>query len=421
MFKNKLINNAVWLLLERLISALGALFITIYTARYLGPENMGIINYAIAIGAIIVPLAKLGSDSLIFDRTAKNEVQGRRLLKFSQGIRRVIYFIVSVFLFFIISMVDESINRLVVIGIFFSFYFTSLDSYKPFFDATLQSNKNAIYSQLGLFSAHIARLVFIFFSLPLQWFTIPYILNSAIPYLFKKYYFNKKNDAIRSKRLIKKYRNFSIHAGVPLAISGLSIVLYLKVSQLLLVSLVGVYDVGIYSAAATLGQSWIFIPVSFITVCLTKIAGDQKNKEIGFSFLYFTSFIISFPFIFFIYIFDTEIIQLTFGQEFYEISEVLLMLTCSSFFSVWGVIGYRIIINQGGYKYLMKKMIFMALINIIISYYFIYNFGLIGAGISMLITEVLSATLGNYFFKRNYILKRQVDMPRSLLYFKYLK
>ena len=54
-----LLNNASWLLLDRLLRGLGGLFIGIWIARYLGPKDFGVLNYAFAYVAFLVCLLVL--------------------------------------------------------------------------------------------------------------------------------------------------------------------------------------------------------------------------------------------------------------------------------------------------------------------------------------------------------------------------
>jgi len=77
---NKVITNILWLGVERVSTVLGALIVTIYTAKHLGPEKMGAFYFALALVTIIVPISQLGSDILIFNRIVKKIISGLKLL-----------------------------------------------------------------------------------------------------------------------------------------------------------------------------------------------------------------------------------------------------------------------------------------------------------------------------------------------------
>lgn len=417
MIMNKYIKNSLWLLVEKVVSILGALFITIYTARYLGPEKMGNINYAMALGAIAVPISQLGSQTLIFDKTAKSRKTGIFLLVATSKIRFSIFLIVSLLIVLSQYLMGNEDGLLILSFILLSCFFTSQDAYKPFFDATFQSKKNSIAAQVGLFSALVSRLGLVYSSASLVFFTLPYIMHTAIPFFIRKKWFAKEtNEYSFPQRKIRRYRSFASSAGVPLTLSSLSIILYVKVGQLILGSQVGLHDVGLYNAASTLAQGWLFLPVTIITVGLAKVIGDGESKEIGFSFISFLILIISSIIASFFVFFNNEIIQLTYGTEFKGAADSLIILSISSVFSALGTVSYRMIIHYGGYTFLMKKMLIMAVFNIGLSFYLIGEYGLYGAALAVLITEFLSSTLFNYTFKSGLVLSIHARCIFSLNY-----
>ncbi len=74
---NKEINNASWMIFGKIIQMILAFFVSIITARFLGPSNYGIINYASAYVAFFTTLCTLGLDSIIVkDLIQKPEEQG---------------------------------------------------------------------------------------------------------------------------------------------------------------------------------------------------------------------------------------------------------------------------------------------------------------------------------------------------------
>ncbi|MFW1335195.1 flippase [Vibrio parahaemolyticus] len=418
MISNKFLKNGLWLLFEKITSLVSSLFITVYTARYLGPEGVGEINYALAIGALIVPLSQLGSNILIFDKSVKNKERAALLIISSQKIRSRIYISLSMSIILITLLVGDN-NVIIISGILFSLYFTSLDSFKPFFDGVLSAKKNVISSQLGMFFSQLTRLALVTLNASVVFFCLPYIVNTLLPYLYKKRLFFKEYGNVNiSERKKRKYGKYSFLAGLPLAISSFSVVIYVQIGQVILANKTDMTQVGLYSAANTLSQIWLFVPITVMTVLLNYVLNDKKNKNTGFSFVYLINSIISLLFIAPVFSFSNELIKFTFGNEFVGASPVLNVLIISSFFVIWGYIGVRIIVNQGGHKYAMKKMACMAIFNLIISYYLIGSYGVIGAAYSVLATEIISATIANYFFKKFFILKVQFESIRSLSYFK---
>ncbi|WP_162866550.1 oligosaccharide flippase family protein, partial [Escherichia coli] len=94
-----------------------------------------------------------------------------------------------------------------------------------------------------------------------------YILSSAVPYLVRLWLF--RGEAAASPRVTprqaRRYGRYLLKVGLPLAISSLSIVIYTRIDQIMLGNLVGEQAVGWFSAATTLSQGWVFVPMALIT------------------------------------------------------------------------------------------------------------------------------------------------------------
>ena len=68
---NRMIKNASWIIVCRIVQAVLALIISMITARYLGPSNYGLLNYAMSVVAFALPLMKLGLTSIIVQEFIK--------------------------------------------------------------------------------------------------------------------------------------------------------------------------------------------------------------------------------------------------------------------------------------------------------------------------------------------------------------
>ena len=69
----KYFKNTSWVLFERVLRIFVGIFVTVWVARYLGPEQFGILSYAIAIVGLFSAFATLGLDSITVRELVKNE------------------------------------------------------------------------------------------------------------------------------------------------------------------------------------------------------------------------------------------------------------------------------------------------------------------------------------------------------------
>src|SRR5882672_4982630 len=76
----KYIENAFWLIFEKGFSLFVGLVVTVSVARYLRPENYGLLNYALSFVSIFSAFSTLGIDQIIVRELAKDPSKKEELL-----------------------------------------------------------------------------------------------------------------------------------------------------------------------------------------------------------------------------------------------------------------------------------------------------------------------------------------------------
>ena len=89
----KIFSNSLWMMSEKVISIFGLIFVTSFVAKYIGPENFGKLTFASSIFAIIQTIAMMGSENIIFQKTAKDRRLGEYIINSTKIIRDFIYVI----------------------------------------------------------------------------------------------------------------------------------------------------------------------------------------------------------------------------------------------------------------------------------------------------------------------------------------
>ncbi|CAI1596726.1 flippase [Serratia entomophila] len=399
--------NAVWLMVERISLSLSGIFVSIYVARYLGPGQFGAINYLLATVAVLVPLAQLGADSIIFNRIARRRASGIRLMMASMRIRRRLFLLAALPLLVWQLLFRDATEVVMLVLMLASAYFSVQDVYKIYYDATLKSKRNTIINNAVLILSILLRLGLVHAELSLAWFAVPYIVSSAIPYLVRRWMFRRENRAqiAAPRRLIKSYEKYLFSVGLPLAVSSLSIVIYTRIDQLMLGNMLGTQAVGWYSAATTLAQGWVFVPMAMITSLMPGIAGSRQPEEQAYRIrlLNLIVLMISLPVLLFFVWFAQPVIELLYGAEFQPSAAILAVCTLTSMFGALGTVSYRSIVLFSGYRFIALKMPIVAVINVVLNILLIPRYGLMGAAISTLFSEFISLFVLNAFFQRGRI------------------
>jgi O-antigen/teichoic acid export membrane protein len=401
----KIVSNSLWMMLEKIISMFGLIFVMSYVAKYIGPDNFGKIALATTIFTFVQTLTWFGNQEILFKRVSKNIVSGLKFLNSTQNLRKIIFSTLSLPVLAWLYIYTDQLTFIFGIATALATFFLVQDIFVIYNNAVLKSYINTIVNIAGLVIAFAVRYFIVLLELPAEYLAIPIILVTLIPYLAKRYYFNVADHApsIASKAYLKYY----FYAGGSLVISTLSVSLYTQITSLALVFLESTYELGLYSVAATIGISWSFVNQAIITSVLTKIFKEKNNNSAYLMFSYLNYVVISISILAIIgFVFLGKfLILFLYGEEYSNSYPLLIILSISALFSGLGTIASRTILRENGYKYIAKKSLTIAILSIPISFLYIKYFGLIGAAYSIVTIEFLSATFLNYFYKNGLILK----------------
>lgn len=404
MRKNSII-NAMWMMSEKVITLFGLFFVTSFVAKYIGPSRFGQLALAIAIFQVVQVVAQLGCDNIIFKRVSQNATSGLKLIYSSFAIRAAIYIFIAFIVLAFFYKDTDFINFVFLLSVCIACFFTSMDVFTIYNDATLNSKFNTIANVFGLIIGLVLRYIIAFFELPIHLLSLPIILTTMVPFIIRLYFTPKiRNIKLKYKR---RYNSYLFATGIPLVISTISMTIYSRVNQFSLSYFSGSYELGIYSVALTLGTAWVFIGNALSISFLSKIYSEKdeflaKDKTSGLIASVFTVLLV-FP-VFFV-LFGKRIIFILYGNDYLAAYNILVILCLSTIVTSLGFISNRYIVKLSGYNYLSKKTILILLFSIPISIAMVYQWGLYGAAYGVLIIELLSLTIMNYFFREGVVLK----------------
>lgn len=404
-FSGKIVSNSLWMMLEKVISIFGLIFVTSYVAKYIGPTNFGKIALATTLFTFVQTLTWFGNQEILFKRVSKNHQSGLNYLSNTQKIRFYLFLLMSLPILFGLYVFTDLLTLVFGIATALATYFITQDIYAVYNNAVLHSYINAIVNMVGLSIALAVRYVIVLFEMEYAYLSIPIVLVTLIPYLLKRYWFNRslKTPILNQQ----KYRKYYFLAGGSLVISTLAVSFYTQITSLMLAKLTSLKDLGIYAVAVTLGTAWSFINFAVITSVLSKIYREKSHYEsyVMIAKLNLVILAVSLSVVAVLGLFGQWIIEILYGAAYQNAYKLLIILALSTMLSGLGTIAARLMVKEESYTYISKKMLFVALSALPISYGMIYVYGLIGAAYSVFIIELLSLTIFNYFYKDGLIFK----------------
>lgn len=410
-FSNKILSNSLWMMLEKVISIFGLIFVNALMAKYIGPENFGKLAFSTSIFLFVQTLAWFGSQNILFKRFSQNAKSGLKLALATQHSRQFYCVLASIVALMYLWFYSDPLTFIFGVGNFIASYFIVIDFYTIYNNSQLISYVNAITNIFGLAFALLLRFLLVFFEAQPYTMVYPIIVIAILPFILRKLYYHKKNEQRPLVSNRWKYNKYLFVTGGSLVLSSLSIVLYTQISNIFLAKFVSFTDLAIYNIALTLGSAWGFVNLALITSFFSKIYEENnlKKQQQYLKKLHIIVIAISIFALIGVIFSGDWVIKWLYGIDYLASASLLPYVGVGTALSALGTISYRYMILFNSYKYLSIKMFSMAILSVLGSYFLIKKYGVNGAVVCFVAVEFISLTIANYFFKNGLIFKLHLN------------
>ena len=383
--------NTSWLFSERFLRMGISFVVSIFVVRYLGPKDFGLYSYSLSFFWLFASLSTLGLESIttreiVKHPDKKDEINGT---VFYLRIAGSICAIVLIGITLLLSGEDTFTTILIMI-LSGSFLFQSFSVIEYYFRGLVQAKYNAYALSASVILASVFKIILILLKAPLIYFVISVVFEYAVLAigLVGVYQFNKLS--IFSWKYSKTIATSLLKDSWPLALSGIVVMIYMRIDQIMIKNMMSIEAVGYYSVAVRLSEAWYFIPVTLCNSIFPAIV-NAKNVSLEFynnrmqklyDLLTWLAIGIAIP----VTIFSDQIIQLLFGSEFSSASPVLTIYIWAGVAVFLGVASSQYLINENLTKLSFNRNLMGMLLNVILNLILIPNYGIIGAAIATVIS-----------------------------------
>lgn len=394
---SKVFSNTLWILIGQGFQSLLAFIFSVWTAKYLGPSNYGIINYVLSIIAIFSAISNLGFTTTLVKFIIQDQESEGQILGTSIFCRIITSIISSVVIVIYLSVARPNDLTILLVGIFecIGFILQSFGVISQWFQAHLNSKVSVIISNISYLLVSFARFYFLISQKTVEYFAlisiIQYAFNAmAYLYSYKKYKGKKLSVSInRGLEMIK----YSYH----FIISDLVTTIYSQMDKIMLSTFMNDTNVGYYSVAFNLCNAWQFIVGSIFTSATPLIISDYNNdKELYKKHFKKTIIIVWYVAVcisIFATIFSKFIIHTLYGEQ-YQQSILVLQIICwytpflyiNRFRTIW-------LICENKQQYDKKIVTFGLICNLILNFFLIGQMGPSGAALATIITQTITGII----------------------------
>lgn len=387
----KVFHNASWIIGCKIAQSVIAFIINTITARYLGPDNYGLVSYAASVIAFAVPLAELGLRNILVEEIVVHpEREGKTLgtcIAFSCFASVVC--MIGCLAFVSIVNVGER-DTLIVCALYsFALLFQMTEMIQYWYQAKLLSK----YTALASLSAYVIVAVYKVFLLVTQkniyWFAV----SNAFDYLIISVILLVLYGKVGTQRL-----SFSFSLGKKLLqrshyyiVSSMMVTVFAQTDRIMIKMMLGNAENGYYSTAYTCATLSSFVFVAIIDSMRPLIIESKKNNQIQFernvSRLYSVVIYMALCQSIMLTLFAKPIVLILYGQAYEEAIPLLQIITWFSAFSYMGSVRNVWILAEQKQSCLWIINLSGALLNVLGNFALIPIWGASGAAVASVVTQ----------------------------------
>lgn len=404
---NKFFQNTGWMVFAQIYQMVISLFIGVISARYLGPSNYGTINYAASYISFFTIFCALGLEGIVVKEMISRRKQEGIILGSGIVMRLIAGILSMVAVCAIVFFLNPQDHVLLVVTFLQSIIlpFNAFNLIDTWYQSKLNSKVSTIIRCVSYTVMSLYKIFLLVTGKSVEWFAFSTSLDSlliAIMFMimYRRQGIWKLEFNLRiSKQLLKQ----SYH----LIISSMMAVLYSQMDRVMIGKMMSQTDVGFYTAAATICNMWVFIPQAFTNSARPLIMEMKEyDKDLYIKrlkqlsgFIFWIGIIFSIAFT----VMADFIVRILYGSAYLMAKGPLVVLIWSTVFSSLSYPRSVWMICENKQNYTKYILIWGVIVNLILNYFGIKYFGIIGAAIATLITEIMTCLVAPLFYKETRI------------------
>jgi O-antigen/teichoic acid export membrane protein len=402
----KVLDNIGWLFIDKVLRMGVGLLVGVWVARYLGPEQFGQINFAMAFVGLFGAIAGLGLNGIVV-RDIVREPESANTTLGTAFVLEVFGSLVAITLI-VGSMAwlrpEDTLTKTMVAIFGLGLVFKSTEVVKYWFESQVHS-RYTVWVENGVFVIMVGvKVTMILRHAPLLAFVWTSLAESALVAVGLLAMYAKRGGRLsawhpriaRAKSLLKD--------SWPLILSGLAVMIYMRIDQIMLGEMLGAKDVGNYAAAVKISEVWYFIPTVIASSTFPSIIEVKKHSkklyykrlQKLFNLMVLSSVMIALPMTFF----SDWVVRLLYGSNFTQAGGILSINIWAGVFVFLGVASSNWLLAENLQNISFYRTAIGALINIVLNYLLIPQYGGEGAAFATLVSYGFAALFFDLLNKR---------------------
>jgi O-antigen/teichoic acid export membrane protein len=404
-FYKKYLKNASWLLAGKIFRMFAGFIVGVWVIRYLGPEDAGLLSYAQSFVGLFVAFSTLGLDSIVVRELVKFEEKRDSLLGTAFRLKLMGGFLTLFIILVAFHFTDNSFyTNAIVFIIASSTVFQSFNVIDFYFKSKVLSQYIFYSNFFALTFSSIFKIGLILCEAEVIYFALAIAFDSLVLVFGLVYFYHSRGYKVANWQFNKKLAFELLGDSWPLILAYMSYLIYSRIDQIMMKNMLGQESVGYYAAAFKLYSIIPLIPMSIassISPLITSYYHSGLLKKLHKTYYFFSSImtLAAYLILVVIYLCSDNLIFFLFGPDFKKSAFILVILVLGLIPIFNGFLRSTFITVTNNQQIIFYTTFFAACLNVILNYYWIRAYGVYGSAYATVVSQFISLTLSNLFFK----------------------
>jgi PST family polysaccharide transporter len=421
---SKELQNLFWLFFDKLIRIVLSIYFWSWLAKTFDQTLFGVLGFSLSLVTFFTPISNLGLKDIVIKKLVSEPLNASKtmwnsfvLLNFGSILSFVMITVTVLILF-----PDDRFTQLITIILASSLFIKFAEIAWFYFESEVKF-RYIIKIQLTCFTLFIfLKILFTNIHHSLELIAFLTAFESFVVGAWSIYTLNKKGIRIRFEKTKLKNLILLLRESTPLLFSGIAIMIYMKIDQIMIGKIIGFEEVAVYTTALKFSEVWYFIPAVISATFYPKLIKIRKNRAtkhynqflesmtninvaISIIIAILTSFL------------SYHLISFLFGDEYMKSALILSIHIWAIIFVGIGVSGGNWFVLENKQEAYFLRTLAGAFFNIILNIMLIPYYGGVGAAISTVLSYSISAYFSDLFSKKTqtlFLIKTKAFNPLKI-------
>ncbi len=405
---NRFLANSSWIIGANSVQMLLSFVIGMISARYLGPSNYGIINYAASFVAFFTSIASLGMEGVLVSELTKKKYPEDQLLGTTLLMGLASSLLSTAVILILIGFLQEW-NALMLLVTFLqslTLVFKAFNVFDYWFQAQLLSKYPSVIRCVAYVLMSAYKIFLLITQKSVAWFAFSLGLDTLLIAIgLCICYFARQRARLQ---INPKLVSIILKQSSPFILSGLISVIYTQIDKIMIGEFLNDNaQVGLYTASQTICNIWLFLPQAFITSARPVII-EMKEKNSGsyiqrlkqlYALLLWGCVLVSGI----VTLLSPLVVRTLYGEDYMATASNLRILIWYTPFSMLGTARSIWVLCEKKNRFVWRYLCVGSVTNVLLNAVLIPLMGIDGAAIATVIAQFISAIIAPVFFKETRI------------------